>query len=202
MSNTYFVAFLFLDAFIAGVFIAIASRHAYEHFYPLKHEMPSSPLATVVKERLLRDSEVHYQKVLDHSIDSLENDLENNSKQINNLVTRFASVIVEDELNRYRTELSKLHQQAQADMSGIKQAVAGHQVEIEAQVAAELQAEKQALIKQIDIKLGDAVGSFLVEALQHNVDLGSQEAYLLQLLEEHKADFIKEVADDDAQATK
>jgi len=40
------------------------------------------------------------------------------------------------------------------------------------------------------------VASFLTETLQHNVDLGAQSAYLTAMLEEHKADFAKEVADE------
>ena len=52
------------------------------------------------------------------------------------------------------------------------------------------------MIQQIDTRLAEAVTSFLIETLQHNVDLGAQSAYLTAQLEEHKADFIKEVADE------
>jgi hypothetical protein len=52
------------------------------------------------------------------------------------------------------------------------------------------------LVKQLATEMADAVGSFLQEALQHNIDLGEQSAYLVSVLEEHKADFIKEVADE------
>ena len=57
-------------------------------------------------------------------------------------------------------------------------------------------AEKQRLLQQIDTKLADAVASFLMETLQHNVDLGAQSAYLTAMLEEHKTDFAKELSDE------
>ncbi len=56
--------------------------------------------------------------------------------------------------------------------------------------------DKQRLTQQIDTRLGDAVASFLLETLGHNVDLGAQTAYLTSLLEEHKADFQREVTDE------
>jgi len=177
-------------------------RHAYAHFWPEKHEQDKPHMTAAVRERLLHDSEVKYQKVLDHSVDVLERDLDKSAEQINSLVTRFAGVIVGDEMERYRAELSKLHKQAEADMSGIKQEIVGHQAEIEAKYKEELELERQRLISQIDTKLGDAVGSFLIETLQHNVDLGNQADYLVAMLEEHKQDFIKEVAGGDAKPAK
>ncbi len=56
--------------------------------------------------------------------------------------------------------------------------------------------DKQRLTQQIDAKLGDAVASFLLETLGHNVDLGAQTAYLTALLDEHKEDFKREVTDE------
>jgi hypothetical protein len=81
-------------------------------------------------------------------------------------------------------------------MGGVSQEVAKHESEVKAKITQELEADKQRLIQQIDTKLADAVGSFLVEALGNNVDLGSQNAYLAQLLEEHKGEFKKEVSAD------
>ena len=58
----------------------------------------------------------------------------------------------------------------------------------------ELAAEKEQLAKLMDTKLADAVASFLMETLPHNVDLGAQSAYLTSMLEEHKAELVREVA--------
>jgi hypothetical protein len=202
MSATFLRIFLFVDVFIVGVLTPLIYRHAHAHYKADKHDPETPELSAKVKERLLHDSEVGYQKVLERSISVLQNDLENSASQINGLVTRFAGVIVGDEMERYRTELSKLHKQAETDMSVIRQEVSGHQAEIEAQYKAELEQERQRLIAQIDTKLGDAVGSFLVETLQHNVDLGNQTEYLVAMLEEHKAEFKQEVAGGKAQSAK
>lgn len=202
MNSVALLVFLGVDVFIIGLLTPLVYRHAHAHFKPEKHAADKPQLSAATKEQMLHNSEVQLQKALDHSVDVLQHDLDKSSEQINSLVTRFAGVIVGDEMERYRAELSKLHKQAEADMSGIKQEIAGHQVEIEAKFAQELELEKQRLISQIDTKLGDAVGSFLIETLQHNVDLGNQADYLVAMLEEHKDDFKQEVAGGKAQPAK
>jgi uncharacterized protein YaaR (DUF327 family) len=196
-------AFVLLDVFLIGGAAALAAQHAYAHFRPDKHEpeKPHSPAAhdrlpTAVRERLLQASQHQFETMLNHSVDRLQHDLENTTEQINDMVKRLATEVVGDELEHYRTDLAKLHEQAERDLGDIKNQVDGHQAELQAVAAQQLEAEKQQLIRQIDTKLADAVGSFLLEALQHNVDLGSQTPYLLALLEEHKADFMKEVVDE------
>ena len=58
-------------------------------------------------------------------------------------------------------------------------------------MTAEITAEKEVLIKLANAKLADAVASFLIETLGHNVDLGAQSAYLTEMLEEHKDEILK-----------
>jgi hypothetical protein len=53
------------------------------------------------------------------------------------------------------------------------------------------------LAAQLEEKLSDAVSSFLLEALQHSVDLGAQAQYLTTVLEEHKAELIEGVKRND-----
>lgn len=62
---------------------------------------------------------------------------------------------------------------------------------------AEFVAERERLYAQIDMKLGDAVATFLTETLQHNVDLGAQTQYLAEMLEQHKAE-LKSAANGDS----
>jgi DNA anti-recombination protein RmuC len=203
MANILLQIFLYLNVFIIGALVVIAAQHANAHFRPAKHEPENpqpaptnEPLPAAVKEHLLQVSQDQFQTTLHHSINHLQHNLDDTTEQINNLIKRLATEVVSSELEHYRTNLARLHEQAEKDLGGIKQEVDAYQTELRAQVAQELETEKQRLIKQIDTKLADAVGSFLLETLQHNVDLGSQAAYLTAMLEEHKADFIQEVADE------
>jgi hypothetical protein len=201
--------FIYLQVFAVGALAAAAAYYARAHFK--RHEaapheqispalLPIRPIEPMeltpeIKDRMLHISEEQFKSALNQTSAKLQEDLGVTSGHINNLVLRLASEIVSNELERYRQDLSKLHEQAAGNMGGISAEVAKHQQEMKAKITQELQSEKEFMLKQIDTKLGDAVGSFLVETLGHNVDLGSQTAYLAALLEEHKAEFTKEVKD-------
>jgi hypothetical protein len=201
--TTLLQIFLLLNVFVLGGLAVIAWRHAYAHFRPHKHEpeRPRPPtvqdvhLSPEMRERLLKTAEANFKAALDTSATKLHHELDDSSAQLNKLVEHMGAEIVSNELERYRQELADLRKQADDGMAGISAEVAKHEEEIRAKMAQEVETEKLHLIKQIDTKLADAVASFLIEALQHNVDLGAQTVYLTSLLEEHKADFSKEIAE-------
>jgi hypothetical protein len=202
--NALLQIFLLIQVFILGGLVAVAAMHYLTHLKPGKKESTAEQenahqlikpidLPPESKDKLIRDSQAQFEVAVERSAAQLQKSLVATNDQINDLVMRLATDVVSDELERYKADIAALHKQTQADMSGISAEVSKHQEELKAQIKQELEAEKQKLVAQIDTKLADAVGSFLLEALGHNVDLGSQSAYLLQMLEEHKADFMKEV---------
>ncbi|MGH7197048.1 MAG: hypothetical protein ACREGJ_04790 [Candidatus Saccharimonadales bacterium] len=198
---------------------AIAVRHAYAHFRPTHHaaEKPhpspqSAHLPPAVKEQLLQAAQANFQKVLDHSAEELQHDLKTTTEQMNKRLTELGAEIISDEMKRYRASLDELRAQTAITIGKAQTEVTTHQADLEAKMAEreaelkaklaeEMEAEKQRLIQQIDTKLADAVASFLIETMQHDVDLGAQTAYLTKMLEEHKDDFKRGVADEVA-ATK
>ncbi|HLG90959.1 MAG TPA: hypothetical protein VI336_02245 [Candidatus Saccharimonadales bacterium] len=200
--NIYLLIFLIIDVFILGFLAAIAARHARAHFRSERHRPETQqPVANFdlppdVKERLTHESQAQFQSVVTHSSAELEHQLKDSASQINSLIKSFATDIVESEMQRYREELDRLRARADAEMGGLREEMAKHETELKAKMAAEIEAEKGRLIKQIDTKLADAVTSFLTEALGRNIDLGNQTEYLLSLLEEHKAELIKEVGNE------
>ena len=199
--NIFLLIFLTVDVFILGMLAVVAARHAKAHFRPERHDSEvQKPLVfdlpPDVKEHLTHDTQAQFQSVVRHSSAELEHELKVSASQINNLIKQFATDIVEQEMQRYRQELDRLREKADAEMGSLRVEMAKHETELKAKMATEIEAEKQLLIKQIDTKLADAVASFLTETLQHNVDLGNQTEYLVSLMEEHKAEFIKEVGDE------
>lgn len=196
-----------------GVVAAIAGRHAYAHFRPQKaaaekpHGQPQGAhLSPAVRDRLLETAQANFLTVLDRSAAELQHDLGTTAAQLNKLLEKLGTDIVGTEMERYHTQIDKLREKAEATIGGAQTEVAAHQAELKAKLDEQmmverqrlvdgLTAEKQQLTQQIDTKLADAVASFLLETLQHNVDLGAQSTYLTAMLEEHKADFRREVAE-------
>jgi F0F1-type ATP synthase membrane subunit b/b' len=226
MSTTLLQLFLLLIVFVMGVLVTIAVQHAYAHYHPQPHEAekphpataPGGHLPAAVKERLVQQSQANFQAVLDKSAADLEHDLERTSNELNKVLQKIGTEVVGNEMERYRLQLDQIRKEAATAISGAQDEISKHQADLKAkleeeqatvraklseEITAEKQrlvqeivAEKQQLLQQIDTKLADAMASFLLESLGHNVDLGAQTAYLTALLEEHKADFKREVSNE------
>ena len=212
--NIYLQLFLLLNVFAIGVLTPIAVRHARAHFKPHPSDTKDSHIADhsvrlpqAVREKLLEEAGAKFQAVLDRSASELERDLKNTSANLGKQLEKIGTEVVMNEIKHYQAILVKLREETEASAFSGRSEINKHQTELteklnvrqaelEAALTEEVAAEKERLLKQIDTKLADAVASFLVETLQHNVDLGSQTAYLTTMLDEHKAEIAKKVSDE------
>ena len=107
-------------------------------------------------------------------------------------------------MKRYRESLEALRRQTEQIVKQAQAGVAQHQTdlsnrytetqaELHEKLKADVAAEREKLLAQIDSKLSDAVVSFLMETMQHNVDLGAQTNYIISVLEEHKDEIVREI---------
>jgi hypothetical protein len=178
---------------------------------------PGGHLPAAVKERLLEASEASFQAVLDKSATDLQHDLDKTAGQLNAVLQKIGAEVVGNEMERYRLQLDEIRKQAATAIGSAQDDIGKHQADLKAkleeeqtairarlaeEIATEKQrvvegiiAEKQQLAAQIDTKLADAVASFLLESLGHNVDLGAQASYLTAQLQEHKDDFKRSVSE-------
>ena len=214
MSSGVLQFILILNAFLIGAAAAVAVRHAYAHFRPHTHdnEKKHAPENTVklppaVKEQLLARAQTNYEKILETSAAQLQLDLSKTASSLNKKLDTLGQEIVADEMKRYKASLEELQKNTEVSISGtqdalnqhqedLKTAMAEHQKQMLTKMNEEIAGEKDRLLSQIDSKLADAAASFLIETMQHDVDLGAQVPYLTKMIEEHKDDFKKEVADE------
>jgi hypothetical protein len=204
-NSTFLQLFLFFNIFLIGAFATVALQHAIAHFRPKPREpeKPHNPpaaqgghLPPEVKERLLEESQTKFQHVLDRSASELSRDLEGTTSQLNKQLERLGTTVTSKEMLRYQQELDRLLKQAETTITEAQKDLTKHQDDLKAKMAEEIATEKQRLIQQLDTKLGDAVASFLIETMGHNVDLGAQNSYLISMLEEHKAELTGRVSDE------
>lgn len=202
------LTFLLINVLLAGVVISIGIQHAIAHYKPKQDKKPtveSMPrMLPAVKKQLLDEAETHFRKQITQSTAQLEKEFVRTTGELSAYVTKIGGEIIAVEMKRYRDSLEALRIQTEQIIKQAQTSVAEHQStlnqriesvrgELEAKVKADIEAEKQQLSQLIDTKLADAVGSFLVETLQHNVDLGAQTDYLLAMLDEHKEEIANEV---------
>lgn len=205
--------FIYLNVFLAGVAVALAAHFAYMHFSAKKHPERSKQsneaptLSKASRDRLLHNAEATFQAILEHAAGELQYDLKDTSDGVSGRLKTLGDEIVDTEMKRYQTSLEELRKATESTIGGAATEVSKHQTELkaimtkrqqdmEAALVADMTAEKKRLIEQLDHKLAGAMTAFLVETLGHNVDLGAQSTYLTQMLEEHKAELIKELVDE------
>lgn len=202
-TSTLLIIFLATDVLLLGVVATLAARHGRAHLRGSKAntalmqqlgpiEMPES-----VKHRIIEAGEANYTLSLKRSAAELQRDLDHTTDGISRLLEKMGTEVVGNELERYRKELAELRKQASDNLHGINASVAEHEVKLRQQLKEDIGKEKQRILSQIDTRLGDAAIAFLSEAMQNNIDLGAQRPYLLQTLEEHKAEIQREVANGD-----
>jgi hypothetical protein len=193
---------LLVNMVLIGVLAAVASRHALAHYWPSEHdrEKPKSKqdmhLPPAIRQKLLEEAQADFHLMLRRSVKELEKDLQDTTAKIHVTLEKEGNETIAHQIKLYRDRLAQLQQQTEENISSIGQDLSSHQNTLKAKLAEEVEAEKKRLIQQIDTKLSDAVGSFLTETLQHNIDLGAQSEYLKKMLEDHKDEIAKEVANE------
>ncbi|MFI5240569.1 MAG: hypothetical protein ACHQUB_02580 [Candidatus Saccharimonadia bacterium] len=148
------------------------------------------------KEKLQSQTQADYSEALKASAQRFIDELQSTSELLNGQIKNLATGIIGNELEQYQSELAQARAQAISDLGQLQTAINEQKSKMEADLMEEIKSQKQLMLSQIDTKLGDAVGSFLVETLQHNVDLGAQNTYIMAMLEEHKAELKRELNDE------
>lgn len=212
MSPLFLQIFLGANIFLIGALTAVGIRHAYAHFKPHTHDAehprhpatPPTQISPEVKARLMKAAETKLEAALERSSVQFEKSLQETTGRLDRQLERLGSKIISDEMARYNKALEELQARTQLSISGAQSDIAAHQedlkaklaerqAELEAQLAQDMETKKEQLTRELDTKLADAVASFLIETLGHDVDLGAQSAYLTKMLEEHKDEITKGV---------
>lgn len=210
MSPLFLQIFLGINIFLIGALTAVGIRHALAHFKPNVHDAEHShrpaaqptQISPEVKARLMKAAEAKLEAALERSSVQFEKSLQETTGRLDRQLERLGSKIISDEMARYNKALEELQAHTQLSISGAQSEIATHQedlkaklaerqAELEAQLAQEMDAKKEQLTRELDTKLADAVASFLIETLGHDVDLGAQSAYLTKMLDEHKEEITK-----------
>ena len=194
--------FLLVNVFLIGVGVAVGARHALAHFRPHPEEKKvrdaerTVRLSAQTRAQLIKEAEDTYRGVLTKTTNALVGDLEQTAAKLNKDLGELGSKIVTDKLTRFNATLEEIHATTAQTSKLAVEDISAYQAQAKEKMQAELEAQKAQLIAQIDTKLADSVVAFLVETLQHDVDLGAQTQYLTKMLDEHKADFSGKVKDE------
>jgi hypothetical protein len=207
--------FLMANAFLLGVVITLAVQYWLAHKRSQRPTAKGSSTATVppaVRERIAKQAEVNFQGIVNRSALQLQHDLGATGTQLNKLLEKFGSDVLDDEMRLFRANVADIRANTQGALSGAQDQITEQQTailkslatrqaelderlnkrqtELEAELEQSFATQKDDLTKQLNEKLNDAVLAFLLETLGHEVDLGAQADYLVATLEANKAELI------------
>lgn len=205
--------FLYINLFIIGVVTTLALQawraHRRQKATEKRLHLPKKTLSmpNALREQLLDQAWHEFETMLDRSRTELAHDLESTTTRLDKQLNELGTTVIKDELAKTEATVDQLRQSAEttikaieADMIKQQQTIGTNLNEYQAKLFGKLGEEAAAaqanLKATLDAKLSDAVASFLVETLRHDVDLGAQMPYLLKTLEEHKAELIAEVTNE------
>lgn len=210
--------FLVINAFLVGAAVTLAVQYWFAHRQgqakPARVAR-DTPLPAAVRERLVKHAEENFQGIVNRSALQLQRDLGTTGSQLNKLLEKFGSEVLDDEMKLFRANVADIRASTQAALSGaqddiskqqtaILQSLAARQADLEAklsarqaemesQMDASLAEEKARISEQLHQNLNDAVLAFLLETLGHEVDLGAQADYLIATLDANKEALVKGV---------
>lgn len=206
--NGFLQFFLIFNALIIGVIATLAVQHAIAHKNQKKEAKKPEPdgapkLPASTRQALLEAAEARFLKEIEQSAKQLQTDLQKTVSELSAHTSKIGGEIISVEMKRYRDSLESLRTQTDTVITTATAGVTKHQsditqqldekrAELEASMHEDIAKEKQLLLEQMNTKLSDAITSFLVETLQHDIDLGAQSDYLIATLEEHKQELIKD----------
>lgn len=152
---------------------------------------PAAPLPNLEQEA--RQAEARYHQAIEAAAGQFGRDLDATSQMINDQIKRMSVEIISQELEQYKADIDRLRQEAATSLGQVTAAVQEERARMHQAMEAEVKAEKTRRLADFEARMGEAVSSFLLETLKHNVDLGAQSAYLMATLEEHKSELAAEV---------
>lgn len=190
--------FLLVNLVVIGYLINEFVGHFWARHHKATPTQVETPLSLSPETRAKLDQELidKYRTALTAAAHVMQQDLSGTSVQLKGEVQTLAEGTIKQELEEYRASMQKLRQESMALLSVVQHHIDEERTKMEAELQKEAAAERERLAKALDTKLNQAITSFLIETLQHNVDLGAQSAYLTKMLEEHKAELIKEVTNE------
>lgn len=169
--------FILVNVFLVGVVGTVMVMHYRAHLRPeeptKKKPLPMLPLDT--RQRLIDEAEDDYAKVLHKSAVAFEKDLESTSSHLSEQLARIGTTIVNDEMERYKSELASMRDQTAKQIGTSGAEIETHQQELRAQLA-ERQASMDAKLAEHQAELEQKLAERTAELEQEFAELQSRYA--------------------------
>lgn len=123
----------------------------------------------------------------------LEASVNRGVQQLSAHVNEAAATSISQEFEKYQANLRALNNQTVQEFANIQHDLDEQRTQLQQQLITEINQERERRLAHFNDRINDVVASYLAEALGNRVDLGSQTAYILASLDQHKDDIKKDI---------
>ncbi|MBP7760180.1 hypothetical protein KA093_00080 [Candidatus Saccharibacteria bacterium] len=176
--------FLFANVFFIGVILTLALQqwrsHQHTKSQPPHHEVALPP---EVKAQLMQTAQSEFKAAMDESAINLKQDLATTNGELNKLLEKLVTYVVNEEMEHYRSNLDALHKQNETTLKDSLMETTDKHIEFKTKLI-QRQAELDKALIEYQTKLEGELAEHQADA---DKKLADRQAELVQKLEANHA---------------
>lgn len=154
----------------------------------------------IITEEFIAELRNHASLYLQNSLQKISQELEDSigkSYQDMSLqIEKAAAGIINGELEQYRQTIAQAREAAVGVTNDTHDLLARIRTDVEQRAHEAVSEEKQKVMRRIDTQLADVITTYLLDAMEENVDLGAQSEFIFRKLEERKEEMKQDINDE------
>ena len=145
------------------------------------------------REELRNRGRLHFEKIIGENAMFLQQDLRLTTSQLNEYMKAEITTKLQEEFAKYEQSITDAKQLALDSINKTQEAIEEQRQVMGTQLLAQVENEKQHLIKRFEENMADIVNHYVLIAIGDQIDLNDQLEFILSDLEANKEAIIKDV---------
>lgn len=147
------------------------------------------------REELRNRGRLHFEKIIGENSMFLQQDLRLTTSQLNEYMKQEITKSLQEAFVKYEESIGDAKQMAIDSIAKTQEAVEQQRQAMSTQLQAEVQKEKELVIKRFEENLGQIINHYLLAAIGDQIDLNDQLNYIISSMESNKAAIIRDITD-------
>jgi len=147
------------------------------------------------REELRNRGRLHFEKIIGENAMFLQQDLRLTTSQLNEFLKQEITDKLQEEFAKYEQSIIDAKQMAIDSITKTQAAIEQQRQAMSAQLAQEIAAEKQRVVKRFEDNMADIVNHYVLAAIGDQIDLNDQLEYILADLESNKEAIVRDITD-------
>jgi hypothetical protein len=148
---------------------------------------------TEFREELRNRGRLHFEKIIGENAMFLQQDLRLTTSQLNEYMKTEITKKLTEEFEKYEQSIMDAKQLAIESIEKTNTAIDEQRKVLSDQVRAEIEAEKQQLLKHFEDNMADIVNHYVLAAVGNQIDLNDQLEYILADMEANKQAIVEDI---------